>query len=90
MTGSFLDMALRIALQAVCMTVTSRRLAASQFTIFMALSNMSNVLGGLLIALLSASFDAPTIFTCAATVGLLPLLLVRRLPTPSMLHNVRM
>lgn len=90
MTGSFLDMALRISLQAVYMTVTSRRLVASQFSIFMALSNMSNVLGGLLIALLSASFDAPTIFTCAATVGLLPLLLVRRLPTPSMLHNVRM
>jgi PAT family beta-lactamase induction signal transducer AmpG len=73
LVGIFLDMTLRMALQAVYMTWSQQELAATQFTIYMMMGNMSNVVGSGVVAVLSAVFEAQVIFVCAGLLGLLPL-----------------
>jgi predicted MFS family arabinose efflux permease len=76
----FFDMTLRMSLQAIYMTTTRDAVAATQFTIYMTLGNMSNVVGSALITPLDALFEARSIFFCAAVLGLVPLALLYWLP----------
>jgi PAT family beta-lactamase induction signal transducer AmpG len=80
LTGMFFDMSLRMSLQAIYMTTTRDAVAATQFTIYMTLGNMSNVVGSALITPLDALFEARSIFLCAAVLGVVPLVLLRWLP----------
>ena len=80
LAGMFFDMALRMSLQAIYMTTTRDAVAATQFTIYMTLGNMSNVVGSALITPLDALFDAQSIFFCAAVLGFVPLVLLYWLP----------
>ena len=79
--GTFLDMALRMALQAVYMASAAPDVAATQFTIFMTLGNMSNVLGSVLLIPLAYWFEAQLIFMAAALLGVIPLFLLFKLPS---------
>jgi PAT family beta-lactamase induction signal transducer AmpG len=81
--GMFFDMTLRMALQAIYMDTTSEAVMATQFTIYMTLGNMSNVVGSGVITPLDALFDAQSIFFWAAGLGVIPLLLLYRLPAAS-------
>lgn len=80
LAGMFFDMTLRMSLQALYMTTTRDTVAATQFTIYMTLGNMSNVVGSALITPLDALFEARSIFLCAALLGVVPLVLLRWLP----------
>jgi PAT family beta-lactamase induction signal transducer AmpG len=80
LAGMFFDMTLRMSLQAIYMTATRDAVAATQFTIFMTLGNMSNVVGSALITPLDALFEARSIFLCAAVLGVVPLVLLYWLP----------
>lgn len=80
LAGMFFDMTLRMSLQAIYMTTTRDAVAATQFTIYMTLGNMSNVVGSALITPLDALFEARSIFFCAAVLGLVPLALLYWLP----------
>jgi PAT family beta-lactamase induction signal transducer AmpG len=80
LTGVFLDMTLKMALQAIYMTLTRSEVTASQFTIYMTLGNMGNVIGSGVVVPLDAFFDAQMIFVSAAVLGLVPLVLLRWLP----------
>jgi predicted MFS family arabinose efflux permease len=79
----FFDMTLRMSLQAIYMTTTRDAVAAPQFTIYMTLGNMSNVVGSALITPLNALFEARPIFFCAALLGVVPLALLYWLPLVS-------
>ena len=83
LAGMFFDMTLRMSLQAMYMTTTRDAVAATQFTIFMTLGNMSNVVGSALITPLDALFEARSIFLCAAVLGVVPLVLLYWLPPVS-------
>lgn len=78
--GIFFDMTLKIALVALFMQVTRVRVAATQFTIFVALSNLCNALGGAVVVPLDHWFDYRGIFAFAAVFALLTLVLVRYTP----------
>ncbi|MFB6272208.1 MAG: MFS transporter [Salinibacter sp.] len=80
LAGMFFDMTLRMSLQAIYMTTTRDAVAATQFTIYMTLGNMSNVVGSALITPLDALFEARSIFLCAAVLGVVPLILLHWLP----------
>ncbi|MFB6231002.1 MAG: MFS transporter [Salinibacter sp.] len=80
LAGMFFDMTLRMSLQAIYMTTTRDAVAATQFTIYMTLGNMSNVVGSALITPLDALLEARSIFLCAAVLGVVPLVLLRWLP----------
>jgi len=78
--GMFFDMTLRMALQAMYMDTTREDVMATQFTIYMTLGNMSNVVGSGLITPLDAFFPPQSIFFCAAGMGIIPLTLLYWLP----------
>lgn len=78
--GVFFDMTLKMALQAIYMTMTRSRVTASQFTVYMTLGNMGNVIGSAILVPLDALFDAQMLFVCAALLGIVPLILLRWLP----------
>lgn len=78
--GVFFDMTLKMALQAIYMTMTRSRVTASQFTIYMTLGNMGNVIGSAILVPLDALFDAQMLFVCSALLGIVPLILLRWLP----------
>jgi PAT family beta-lactamase induction signal transducer AmpG len=80
LAGMFFDMTLRMSLQAIYMTTTRDAVAATQFTIYMTLGNMSNVVGSALITPLDALFEARSIFLFAAALGVVPLALLYWLP----------
>lgn len=80
LAGVFFDMTLKMALQAIYMTMTRSRVTASQFTIYMTLGNMGNVIGSAILVPLDALFDAQMLFVCAAILGVVPLFLLRWLP----------
>lgn len=80
LAGMFLDMTLRISLQAIYMTATQDAVAATEFTIYMTLGNMCNVVGSALITPLDALFEARSIFLSAAVLGVVPLVLLYWLP----------
>jgi PAT family beta-lactamase induction signal transducer AmpG len=80
--GMFADMVLRMTLQALYMATTREDVMATQFTIYMTLGNMSNVLASLLITPLDALFSPQIIFLWSAAFGVIPLLLLYWLPAP--------
>lgn len=81
--GMFFDMTLRMALQAIYMSTTREAVMATQFTIYMTLGNMSNVVGSAIITPLDALFSSRSIFVSSAVLGIVPLLLLYWLPTAS-------
>lgn len=81
--GMFFDMTLRMALQAIYMSTTRKAVMATQFTIYMTLGNMSNVVGSAIITPLDALFSPQSIFISASVLGLIPLGLLFWLPEAS-------
>ena len=88
LAGIFFDMALRMALQSIYMTTSRHAVAATQFTVFMTMANMSNVVGSGVIVPLDAFFDAQMIFVCAGLFALVPLALLHWLPSIEVLRQL--
>lgn len=68
--GVFFDLVLKTTLGSLFMDVTDKKIAATQFTIFMTLGNLCNVLGALLIIPLDHVFKFAGLFMSAAVLCL--------------------
>lgn len=79
--GVLLDMTLKISLVALFMHVSRSRVAATQFTVYVTLGNLCNVLGSAVVVPLDAWLDYRGIFFCAAAFTVVTLVLLRWVPS---------